>query len=81
MKQPKHTTASRKQKKESHEEGWEPSVPGVNDSLTRDERSLDVGGSGEFAPGGYYNQQGATKPDRIDLDEYVAPRRQVSKKE
>lgn len=34
-----------------------------------DERTLDVGESGQFAPGGYYNQQGATKPERIDLDE------------
>ena len=34
-----------------------------------DLRSLDIGESGQFAPGGYYNQQGAAKPDRIDLDE------------
>jgi hypothetical protein len=34
-----------------------------------DARSLDIGESGQFAPGGYYNQRGATKPDRIDLDE------------
>lgn len=34
-----------------------------------DERSLDIGESGQFAPGGYYNQRGATKPDRIDLNE------------
>jgi hypothetical protein len=34
-----------------------------------DERSLDIGESGQFAPGGYYNQQGANQADRIDLDE------------
>lgn len=34
-----------------------------------DRRSLDIGESGQFAPGGYYNQQGANKPERIDLDE------------
>jgi hypothetical protein len=34
-----------------------------------DERSLDIGESGQFAPGGYYNQQGLNKGDRIDLDE------------
>ena len=36
-----------------------------------DERSLDVGESGQFAPGGRYNELGATKPRRIDLDEQV----------
>jgi hypothetical protein len=36
-----------------------------------DERALDVGESGQFAPGGRYNELGATKPRRIDLDEQV----------
>ena len=36
-----------------------------------DQRSLDVGESGQFAPGGRYNELGATKPRRIDLDEQV----------
>ena len=34
-----------------------------------DRRSLDIGESGQFAPGGYYNQQGVARPERIDLDE------------
>lgn len=37
-----------------------------------DLRSLDLGESGQFAPGGYYNQQGATRTERIDLDDQVA---------
>ena len=36
-----------------------------------DQRSLDVGESGQFAPGGRYNELGATKPRRLDLDEQV----------
>ena len=36
-----------------------------------DSRTLDVGESGQFAPGGRYNELGATKPRRIDLDEQV----------
>lgn len=36
-----------------------------------DERSLDVGESGQFAPGGRYNQMEANKPRRLDLDEQV----------
>ena len=36
-----------------------------------EQRSLDVGESGQFAPGGRYNELGATKPRRIDLDEQV----------
>jgi hypothetical protein len=39
-----------------------------------DVRSLDIGESGQFAPGGYYNQRGATKPDRIDLNEQFPDR-------
>ena len=34
-----------------------------------DGRSLDIGESGQFAPGGRYNELNATKPRRIDLDE------------
>ncbi len=41
-----------------------------------DLRSLDIGESGQFAPGGYYNQQGATQTERIDLDEQVASDKQ-----
>jgi hypothetical protein len=36
-----------------------------------DQRSLHVGESGQFAPGGRYNELGATKPRRMDLDEQV----------
>ena len=37
-------------------------------------RSLDIGASGQFAPGGYYNQQGVARPERIDLDEQFPDR-------
>jgi hypothetical protein len=36
-----------------------------------EQRSLDVGESGQFAPGGRYNELGATAPRRIDLDEQL----------
>ncbi len=39
-----------------------------------DQRSLDLGESGQFAPGGYYNQHGVTESERLDLDEYTATR-------
>jgi hypothetical protein len=32
-------------------------------------RTADYGESGQHAPGGYYNQQEATKGEHIDLDE------------
>jgi hypothetical protein len=38
---------------------------------THEERSLNVGESGQFAPGGRYNELGVTAPRRIDLDEQV----------
>jgi hypothetical protein len=37
-----------------------------------DQRSLDIGESGQFAPGGYYNQHGVAESDRLDLDELTA---------
>ena len=39
-----------------------------------DKRSLDLGESGQFAPGGYYNQHGVRESERLDLDEYTATR-------
>lgn len=54
-------------KESSTEKGWKPTV-------VHDQRSLDIGKSGQFAPGGYYNQRGVTAPRRIDLDEYTAMR-------
>jgi hypothetical protein len=39
-----------------------------------DQRSLDIGESGQFAPGGYYNQHGVAESDRLDLDEFTATR-------
>ena len=44
-----------------------------------DRRSLDIGESGQFAPGGYYNQAGATQPRRIDLDEQFPDSRDEKK--
>jgi hypothetical protein len=43
-------------------------------NLANDKRSLDIGESGQFAPGGYYNQHGITESERLDLDEYTATR-------
>ncbi|HEX8746424.1 MAG TPA: hypothetical protein VF717_04435 [Pyrinomonadaceae bacterium] len=34
-----------------------------------DSRSLDIGESGQFAPGGYYNQHGVAEADRLNLDD------------
>jgi len=39
-----------------------------------DQRAADYGESGQFAPGGYYNQTAATRPERIDLDEQFPDR-------
>ena len=37
-----------------------------------DKRSLDIGESGQFAPGGYYNQHGVNESERLDLDDQTA---------
>ena len=39
-----------------------------------DRRVADYGESGQFAPGGYYNQAGAAQPERLDLDEQFPDR-------
>ncbi|HXD30334.1 MAG TPA: hypothetical protein VN643_04415 [Pyrinomonadaceae bacterium] len=44
-------------------------------------RAADFGQAGKFAPGGYDIQQGKAKPDRVDLDEELAPRRQLGNRQ
>ncbi|HLA09690.1 MAG TPA: hypothetical protein VJ023_03670 [Pyrinomonadaceae bacterium] len=56
-----------------HKETWEQTHS--EEALRDEERSLDIGESGQFAPGGYYNQQGVTKPLRSTLDDIVPPAR------
>lgn len=55
---------------EHDDKGWNPDG---EEALTTEERSLDIGESGQFAPGGYYNQQGVNAPDRRNLDEDIVP--------
>jgi hypothetical protein len=50
------------------DKNWEPAAPSAEEELKREDRSLDIGESGQFAPGGYYNQQGVNAPDRSALD-------------
>ena len=63
---------SSKSEEESAKEGWNPTAP-TGEPITTEERSLDIGESGQFAPGGYYNQQGIKEPKRVDLDDDVLP--------
>lgn len=51
-------------------------VPSATEEINpaNDDRSLDIGESGQFAPGGYYNQHGINEAERLDLDEYTATR-------
>ena len=48
-----------------------PDMPDASAEINpaNDKRSLDIGESGQFAPGGYYNQQGVNAPDRSTLDD------------
>jgi hypothetical protein len=64
-----------KMKKNKRDEGWQPNAPSGEQAISEDERSLDVGESGQFAPGGSYSQQGVNRPDRsaLDDDEDIAP--------
>lgn len=56
------------------ESGLEPSTkPDAAQELNpaNDDRVLDVGESGQYAPGGRYNELEVTKTERINLDEQV----------
>lgn len=66
------TTSSLNEK--ASDDGMTPSTapdPVSSVNPANDQRSLDVGESGQFAPGGRYNELGATAPRRIDLDDQV----------
>ncbi|HKO61944.1 MAG TPA: hypothetical protein VJV03_12350 [Pyrinomonadaceae bacterium] len=59
----------RQRDKGQREEGWESNTAtSGEEALRTEERSLDVGESGQHAPGGYYNQQGVNAPDRSTLN-------------
>ena len=50
--------------------------PQSSDAVTEinpanDDRAIDYGESGQYAPGGRYNQINVNAPDRLDLDEQV----------
>ena len=56
--------------------GWTPNAEG-GEAIKKEESSLDIGQQGQFAPGGYYNQQTVSEPKRrtIDDDDIVPPGR------
>jgi hypothetical protein len=53
----------------------------ISNSAKAENRAADFGQAGQFAPGGYDNQRGTAKPDRVDLDEELAPRRQLGNRQ
>ena len=57
----------REKENERRYKGWIPDAQGGEEALTTDELSLDLGESGQFAPGGYYNQRNINQPDRRTL--------------
>ena len=61
---------------ETPAEGEPDTAPNAAEEVNpaNDRRSLDIGESGQFAPGGYYNQHGVVESERLDLDEYTATR-------
>ena len=59
-----------KSDKRNQEKGWESET---QDAQRTEERSPDIGESGQFAPGGYYNQQRVNAPDRSSLDDDIVP--------
>jgi hypothetical protein len=48
-----------------------PDLPNAAEEVNpaNDSRSLDIGESGQFAPGGYYNQHGVVESERLNLDD------------
>ena len=68
---------SKKESKIEEEEvidkGLTPDVDTGKEALINEERSLDIGESGQFAPGGYYNQRKINEPEKRTLDDIVVP--------
>jgi len=62
------TDRNRENEEKDRQEGWRPEDKTGEEALKTEERSLDIGESGQHAPGGYYNQQGVNEPDRSTLD-------------
>ena len=67
------TTENRNSKNDKTKEGWNSDAPSGEEAVQTEERSLDIGESGQFAPGGYYNQQGVNAPKRKLIDDDVLP--------
>jgi hypothetical protein len=63
----------REKENERRYKGWIPDAQGGEEALTTDELSLNLGKSGQFAPGGYYNQRNINQPDRRTLDDTTEP--------
>jgi len=62
--------------KKHEDEGWEPEAPSGKEAIRKEQRSLDIGEAGQFAPGGYYNQQTTNQPNStIDDDDVIPPGR------
>jgi len=63
--------SKRKSTEETSDTDLSPDAPTTAEQVNpaNDGRSLDIGESGQFAPGGYYNQHGVAESDRLDLDE------------
>ena len=62
-----------KDKTKHQDKGWVPEVQGGEEAIKNEERSLDIGESGQFAPGGYYNQQSVTQSKRKTIDDDIVP--------
>jgi hypothetical protein len=60
----------RPQSPETDKADWQRSS--AEDALKTDQRSFDIGESGQFAPGGHYNQQRVHEP-RTTLDDVMPP--------
>ena len=59
---------------DANKEGWDHSP--ATENVRREDRSLDIGESGQFAPGGYSNQHGVNEPRRpLNDDDIVPPAR------
>ena len=63
-----------KSDKNKQEKGREPKTATTGeDALKTEEESLDIGESGQFAPSGYYNQQGVNSEGRRSFDDDIVP--------
>ncbi|MGH9880055.1 MAG: hypothetical protein ACRD6N_01365 [Pyrinomonadaceae bacterium] len=71
MKRKENEKRSGDERVRDEKKNWKPAKG--QGALIDEERSLDIGESERFAPGGHFNRQGVNEPRRTNMDDDILP--------